>query len=415
MADVNWESDEVLSWEKLDRSPGLRHYDALMWRWTENIERYVLDVVFERRKDFGARLTSAILLAFSRLYQVVIQLRLFLWKQRIFRDYTLGCQIVSIGNLTVGGTGKTPVVEVFARALQQRGRRVAILSRGYKSAPRPLWERFLAALPPLQDQFPPKIVSDGQSLLLDSEQSGDEPYMLASNLKEVVVLVDKNRVKSGRYAIRHFGCDTLLLDDGFQYLALKSRMDVCLIDRTAPFGNHHLLPRGTLREPIANLSRAHYIFITKCTHMGAAKLRAMIRRFNPSAEIIECAHHPLYLQDVFAGDRHPLEILKGLRVAALSGIAAPEGFENGLRRLGADVIYAKQYADHHRYSQQEIINMINRSIRRSAQAIVTTEKDAVRFPKIDRRDIPMYFLRVEVRIVSGAMDFDEAVAKICHR
>ncbi len=356
-----------------------------------------------------------VLLALSKLYQLGVQVRLRLWQHRIFRDHTLGCQVVSIGNLSVGGTGKTPVVEVFARALQQRGRRVAILSRGYKSTPRPLWQRLVAKITLQEDRIPPKIVSNGRSLLLDSEQAGDEPYMLASNLKDVVVLVDKDRVKSGRYAISKYGCDTLLLDDGFQYLALKSRLDICLIDRNNPFGNHYLLPRGTLREPIANLKRAHYIFITKSSELGAKKLRKAIRQFNDQAEVIECAHQPLYLQDVFTGERHSLEKLQGRPIGAISGIAVPESFEEGLVGLGANLVYAKRYADHHRYSQQEIINMINRSLKRGATAILTTEKDAVRFPKIDRRDIPIYYLRVEIRIISGAKDFDDAVAKICHR
>ena len=386
-----------------------------MWQWTESVEQYVLDVIFERRHDFGARLTSGLLLSLSRIYAGAIQARLFLWRHRIFRDHTLGCQVVSIGNLTVGGTGKTPVVEVFARALQHAGRRVAILSRGYKSTPRPLWQRIVAKMTLQEDKIPPKVVSDGQSLLLDSEQAGDEPYVLASNLKDVVVLVDKDRVKSGRYAIQRFGCDTLLLDDGFQYLALKSRLDICLVDRNNPFGNHYLLPRGTLREPITNLKRASYIFITKSSKFGADKLRKAIRQFNETAEIIECAHHPLYLQDVFTGERHDLKRLVDLDVAALSGIAAPESFEDGLRGLGAKVVYRKAYADHHRYTQQEIINMINRSLKRGARAILTTEKDAVRFPKIDRRDIPVYFLRVEIRIIAGAKDFDDAVRTICHR
>ena len=386
-----------------------------MWQWTENVEQYVLDVIFERRKDFGARLTGAFLVGLSKIYEIAIQVRLFLWQHRIFRDHTLGCQVVSIGNLTVGGTGKTPVVEVFARALQQAGRRVAILSRGYKSTPRPLWQRIVAKVTFQEDKIPPKVVSDGQSLLLDSEQAGDEPYMHASSLKDVVVLVDKNRVKSGRYAIQRFGCDTLLLDDGFQYLALKSRLDICLIDRNNPFGNHYLLPRGTLREPISNLRRARYIFITKSSKFGADKLRKAIRQFNETAEIIECAHHPLYLQDVFTGERHDLKRLAGLDAAAISGIAAPESFEDGLRALGANLVYRKSYADHHRYTQQEIINMINRSLKRGAKAILTTEKDAVRFPKIDRRDIPVYFLRVEIRIIAGAKDFDDAVRTICHR
>ena len=137
-----------------------------MWQWTETVEQYILDVIFDRRHDFGARLTSAVLFGLSRIFQVIVQCRLWLWRHRIFRDHTLGCQVVSIGNLTVGGTGKTPVVEIFARALQQAGRRVAILSRGYKSTPRPFWQRVTAKIMFQEDQIPPKFVSDGQSLLL---------------------------------------------------------------------------------------------------------------------------------------------------------------------------------------------------------------------------------------------------------
>src|SRR5579862_5071304 len=279
-----------------------------MWQWTENVEQYVLDVIFERRRDLSARLTSAVLLGLSKIYQVGVQVRLRLWQHRIFRDHTLGCQVVSIGNLSVGGTGKTPVVEVFARALQQRGRRVAILSRGYKSTPKPFWQRFVAKVTLQED--PPKIVSDGRSLLLDSDQAGDEPYMLASNLKDVVVLVDKDRVKSGRYAISKFGCDTLLLDDGFQYLALKGRRhDVVLVDCQQPFGNGHLLPRGTLREPASHLARAHTIFITK-SDGNTVELRGRIARFNSEAAVIECVHHPLYLEDIFTGERKDLDFLR---------------------------------------------------------------------------------------------------------
>jgi tetraacyldisaccharide 4'-kinase len=258
-------------------------------------------------------------------------------------------------------------------------------------------------------------VSDGKSLLLDSEMAGDEPYMLASNLKDVIVLVDKNRVKSGRYAIEKFGCDTLLLDDGFQYWNLHGRRhDVVLIDRQQPFGNEHLLPRGTLREPPSHLARAQTIFITK-SDGKTAELRQRIARLNPDAAIIECKHHPLYLEDVFTGERHELDFLRGHKVASLSGIAQPESFEQSLVRLGAELVYSKRFLDHHRFTQQEIINVINRSKKRQADTIVTTQKDAVRFPKIDRRDLPIYFMRVEIQIVSGANDFQDCVRKICFR
>jgi tetraacyldisaccharide 4'-kinase len=383
--------------------------------WAENAETFVLEVIFEDRHDWKANLTRALLFGSSKLFQVAVKVRRTLYNWRILRDKTLGVQVIAIGNLTVGGTGKTPVVEKFARELRDAGRKVAILSRGYRSKPQPLHKKILNKILLRDDQTPPRIVSDGKSLLLDSELAGDEPYMLASNLKDVVVLVDKNRVKSGRYAIEKFGCDTLLLDDGFQYWDLRGRRhDVVLIDRQQPFGNEQLLPRGTLREPPSHLARAHTIFITK-SDGNTAELRERIAKLNATAAVIECVHQPLYFEDVFTGERKGLELLAGKRVASLSGIAQPESFENSLGKLGGELVYAKRFADHHRFSQQEIINAINRAKKRQAEIILTTQKDAVRFPKIDRRDLPFYFMRVEIKIVAGANDFQDCVRKICFR
>ena len=383
--------------------------------WAEALETFFLEVVLGERHDFKAKLTRAILFGGSKVFQVIVKLRRWLYNVRILRDKTLGVQVIAIGNLTVGGTGKTPVVEKFARELRDAGRNVAILSRGYRSKPAPLHRKFLNKILLREDQTPPRVVSDGKSLLLDSETAGDEPYMLASNLKDVVVLVDKDRVKSGRYAIEKFGCDTLLLDDGFQYWHLRGRRhDVVLIDRQQPFGNEHLLPRGTLREPPSHLARAQTIFITKSDGQ-TAELRARIAKLNSTAAVIECVHRPLYLEDVFTGECHVLEIVRGKKVASLSGIAQPESFEQSLGKLGGELVYSKRFADHHRFTQQEILNAINRSKKRQADLIITTQKDAVRFPKIDRRDLPFYFMRVEIQIVAGANDFQDCVRKICFR
>jgi len=302
-----------------------------------------------------------------------------------------------------------------SRELADQGRTVAILSRGYRSKPKPFHEWLTNKLLLRDDTTPPRVVSDGKSLLLDSEMAGDEPYMLASNLRDVVVLVDKDRVKSGRYAIEKFGCDTLLLDDGFQYWKLRGRRhDVVLVDCQQPFGNEQLLPRGTLREPPSHLARASTIFITKSNGSTEA-LRRRIQQYNSSASIIECVHHPLYFEDVFTGERQGLDFLKNKRVSSLSGIAQPESFEQGLQILGCELVYAKRFADHHRFSQQEILNVINRGKKRQAHVIVTTQKDAVRFPKLDRRDLPIYFMRVEIKILRGAKDFQDGVRQICFR
>jgi tetraacyldisaccharide 4'-kinase len=383
--------------------------------WTEVLETFVLEVIFEERKGKRAAILRGILQFGSKLFTVAVKFRRFLYNARILRDTTLGVQVIAIGNLTVGGTGKTPVVEKFARELRDAGRNVAILSRGYRSKPPPLHKSLLDHLLFRRDSTPPRVVSDGKSLLLDSEMAGDEPHMLASNLKDVVVLVDKDRVKSGRYAIEQFGCDTLLLDDGFQYWDLRGRRhDVVLIDRQQPFGNEHMLPRGTLREPPSHLSRAHTIFITK-SDGKTEELRQRITSLNPTAPIIECVHSPMYLEDVFTGERQTLDFIKGRKVASLSGIAQPESFEHSLGKLGAELVYSKRFADHHRFTQQEVLNAINRGKKRQAEIIVTTQKDAVRFPKLDRRDLPILFMRVEINIVSGADDFRDCVRKICFR
>jgi tetraacyldisaccharide 4'-kinase len=383
--------------------------------WTDDLYTFGLEVIFEQRRGKMAALLRSVLFVCSKIWQLAVKVRRFLYQVRILRDSTLGIQVIAIGNLTAGGTGKTPVVEKFARELQKQGRTVAILSRGYRSKPQPFADWLVNKLLFRSDTTPPRVVSDGKSLLLDSESAGDEPYMLASNLKDVVVLVDKDRVKSGRYAIENFGCDTLLLDDGFQYWRLAGRRhDIVLIDCQQPFGNEHIMPRGTLREPHSHLARANTIFMTKSDGNTAA-LRQRIGRYNSSAGIIECVHEPLYFEDVFTGEQKGLDFIRNKRVASLSGIAQPESFEQSLVRLQAELVYSKRFADHHRFTQQEMLNVINRSKKRQAEIIVTTQKDAVRFPKIDRRDLRIFFMRVEIKILSGAQDFDDCVRKICLR
>jgi len=378
----------------------------------ENLEQFGIDVVLGRRRGTRASILRTILYGLSFFYGRIVQLRLYFYRKRIFRERTLGCLVISVGNMTVGGTGKTPVVEKFARALQTGGRRVAILSRGYKSVPRK--RTFLERLLKLNID-PPRVVSDGKSVLLDPRTSGDEPYMLARNLHDVIVLVDKDRVKSGRYAIDKWKVDTLLLDDGLQYLHLKHRLDIVLIDRQAPFGNEFLLPRGTLREVPRNLRRASYIFITKSTSQPNEALIERIRRYNRTAEIIECAHRPLHLEDIYTGEQLPLERLRGAFVGSICGIAAPESFEDALKNLGARVDLASRFIDHHYYTEAELRSFINRCIRRDLAMVVTTEKDAVRMPRLPESEVkvPIYFMRVEIEILSGHESWEHCVARIC--
>ena len=228
----------------------------------ERLESYLVRLIQEpgadRDQPFGIRALLVFLKFASCLFAAAVAIRYFLYRTGLKRRYPLGIQVISIGNVTAGGTGKTPVTEIFARTLAAEGRKVAILSRGYRRKEAPWWVRMFT-----QVVTPPLVVSDGRHVLLDSATGGDEPYMLASNLPGVAVVVDRDRVKAGRYAIKRLGCDTLILDDGFQYQKLKHSIEVVLVDATNPFGNGHMLPRGVLREPARHLKRADIIFLTK--------------------------------------------------------------------------------------------------------------------------------------------------------
>ena len=384
-----------------------------MREWLESFEQFAIDVILDRRTGKRAAVFRSFLHLLSKLYGGLVDLRLLLYRNRILRERNLGCLVVSIGNLTVGGTGKTPVVEKFARSLQDGGRRVAILSRGYKSVKKPLLQRLIGKLQGKNEINPPRVVSDGRQLLLDSRTAGDEPYMLAANLKDIPVVVDKDRVKSGKHAISELNVDTLLLDDGLQYLKLRHRLDIVLVDRWQPFGTEKLLPRGTLREPAKNLKRASYIFITKCNGEPNDELKDRIRKYNQTAEIIECEHRPLHLQHIETREVLPLTAIQDKRVGTISAIAVPESFEHGIRKLGANLVATKRFLDHHRFTEQEILTFINCCIESDVDMIITTEKDSVRFPRLGRLDVPIYFLRVEIGILSNEESFDECVNRIC--
>lgn len=387
----------------------------LMKELIEEFERWGADVIFGRAKGFRATMMRFAMRALSGIFRMIVQIRIWRYRSGWRQQHHLGTKVVAIGNITVGGTGKTPVVELLSRTLRERGRRVAILSRGYKSKKldRPQkWQDTEGR--PIPGEKMPKVVSTGSALLLDSKYAGDEPFMLARNLDGVAVVVDKNRVKSGLFAVGQLGVDTLLLDDGMQYLDLAHSIDIVLVDSGSPFGTEALLPRGTLREPPKNLRRASYILITKCDGSSNEALINRIRKYNKTAEIIECTHGPIYLEDVFTRERRPLDFLKDKWVGAISAIAVPEAFEKSLERLGARVEIRRRFSDHYRFSRKEVEKFMQRCVERDMEMIVTTEKDAVRFPKPASIDVPVYFLRIEVEILKGQEIWDDLIDRICN-
>lgn len=378
-------------------------------------EQWGTEVIFGRARGFRATVMRMLLWVLSGLFRFIVYIRLSRYRSGAKKQTYLGTQVISIGNLTVGGTGKTPVVELIARALQKRGRHPAILSRGYKSQKLDQaqeWRRKDGGeVIPAEEM--PKVVSEGGKPLLSVTYAGDEPWMLANNLPGVSVVVDKNRVKGGSFAISELEADTLILDDGMQNLALAHSVDVVLIDQNAPFGTGQMLPRGTLREPARNLCRADYIFITKCDGSSNEVLIKKMRRFNRHAEIIECTHGPQYLEDAFTGERASLGFLQDKYIAAISGIAVPASFENLLKNLGAQVEFHRVFSDHYTFNQSDIDGFMRRCVRRDIDLIVTTEKDAVRFIKPTELDVPVYFLRIEVDILEGHEVWERLVDRIC--
>lgn len=385
---------------------------SVVGQWLADFENFTIDVINGRRRGGRARAWSGVLWCLSLIFRLVVNVRSALYRVGILRANHLGCLVIVVGNLTVGGTGKTPVVEKLARSLRDRGRKVAILSRGYKSKKEPAfrkWWRWVTHTEPDK----PREVSNGREVLLDAHVAGDEPYMLARNLPGVVVLTDKDRVKAGLFAIKEYGCDTLILDDGFQYYKLKDHLQVLLIDKTNPFGNGQLLPRGLLREPIRHLQRASYVFFTKSDGTPDPALEAVVRQYKPNLDLIECKHAPQYLQRIGIDERRPLSDLEGRTVNALSAIAVPESFESFLENLGARINRRHRYLDHHRFAPWELEEIARKAVADGVDYLVTTEKDAVRLPDDWELPVPIFYLRVEIKILAGVDDFEAAVSRIC--
>ncbi|MDR2576561.1 MAG: tetraacyldisaccharide 4'-kinase [Puniceicoccales bacterium] len=383
----------------------LRHFDR-------TLERFVTDILYERRRSSGTVICGFFLLTLSLPFRALTVLRRFFYGRRIFRSQYLGCAVISVGNLTVGGTGKTPVVEMLARELQRHGRKVAILSRGYRSRTEFFLTRWLR--PITHGEEPPqRIVSDGHNILLNSAEAGDEPFMLAKNLPGVVVLTGKNRVRSGKYAVKKFDCDTLILDDGFQHLRLQSHLNLLLIDKGNPFGCGHLLPRGILRESPTELRRATHILLTKSDGQRNEALETyLLDHRRDGTPILECRHAPRCLCEVHGQEKISVGKMRGHRIAAFSGIAAPENFETFFNKCGAELVYKHRFPDHYRFTEEDIGRIFERAQACNAEWVVTTEKDAVRLLPGWFYPLPTYFLRIEIEIFRGNNEFQRLIASI---
>jgi tetraacyldisaccharide 4'-kinase len=311
--------------------------------------------VHERR---GLSVASAPLALLSLFYGLGVRLRLFAYRR--MRRRSLPGFVVSVGNLTVGGTGKTPAACMLAEWAVSEGYSAAILSRGYGG------------------RYMDKVleVSDGKVITATAVEAGDEPYLMAKKLHGVPVIISKKRHLAGLHAHEKFGTNFFILDDGFQHLALKRDLDLVLLDSSSPFGNGHLLPWGPLREPATELKRADALILTRSGQNATGNdLSKDLQRRSPGKPLFRSEHAPEKVLFPNKEEVFDPEFLKGKRVLAFAGIARPEAFKETLIRLGAEVVSFKGYADHHAYKTNDMQELSSEKARLKAAYLLTTEKE----------------------------------------
>jgi 3-deoxy-D-manno-octulosonic-acid transferase len=338
-----------------------------------------------RRTADGGRRTLWILTIFSWLYRLGCAIRLFLYRCGVRQEKRLGAKVISVGNITVGGTGKTPLVIYLAEKLKERNKKVAILSRGYKRKNK----KMLELTQKTRDEF-------------TWEDVGDEPYLISQRLSDVPIIVSKHRNISGQYAIEKYGTQILILDDGFQHLRLFRNLDIVVIDAVNPFGNGKFLPVGRLREPLSSLKRADVYILTKTDQVSkVSELIDTLKKYNSHAPVVESIYKIRSMENLFDGSSVNLKDVENKKALVFSGIGNPLSFENSLKPLKIRTLKHQRFRDHYPYRQNDILHLIDQANSLRADFIVTTEKDSVRIPLIKEQEIPIYVLKIEIKITNG--------------
>lgn len=351
----------------------------MQWEACSVLNRAALeDIMYGRR---NSTLVGAVLLLLSLCYGVLIGLRGAAYRFGVLKKRALPIRVISIGNITLGGTGKTPAVIAAVSLLQRRGMRPIVLSRGYGRA----------------DESVITVAMNPGASAEDRAMLGDEPSLIAQLLPGVPVAVGRDRYAAALQALKRCHPDVAVLDDGFQHLRLHRDLDIVLLDARHPFSTGRLFPAGILREPLSSLRRAHVILLTRT---GEGEDTALVRRQVASltdAPVLTSRHVPVGLREIATGIARPLSALSGAKVLAFSGIARPESFLALLRELGAVITTAASYPDHHDYSQAEITGMVNAAREGGAAMVVTTDKDGVKL----RSTAPpgVWTLRISLEVV----------------
>ncbi len=327
-------------------------------------------------RDEGIGPVSRLLLrTLSLFYGAAVRVRLFLYAARILRKKRLPATVISVGNITVGGTGKTPMAMHLAGYFTEVGKKVVILSRGYRGKAKGA-----------------SIVSDGRDILLTPEEAGDEPCLMAERLKGVPVIVSPDRVRGGSLAIEKFSPDVIILDDGYQHIRLRRDLNILLVDSIEGFGNGFLLPRGILREHPGAIKRADVAMVK------GGNLRRQDKELlkGYGIPVLSFEYRPAGVVDARTGIVHSTELLKDKTVVAMAGVANPNPFFKSIERLGAEAIRTLAYPDHHAYSEADLTAIAGAA--KGADMVITTEKDAVKLRALVPDKLPLYALRIAVEI-----------------
>ncbi|MCI0494395.1 tetraacyldisaccharide 4'-kinase [candidate division KSB1 bacterium] len=345
---------------------------------------------------FENRIYRSLCYPLSLIYGVIIWIRNKCYDKNIFRSFKLKeSRVISVGNISVGGTGKTPVIKFLADYLKAEGFKVAILSRGYK-----------------RKSKGSVVVSDGTRILNDIHQTGDEPFLLAMNLPDVPIVVESDRYKGALLIVARFQPDVILLDDGFQHRRLSRDVDIVTVDASTGFGSGLLLPVGFLREPLSSLRRANLIWLTRVNQgIDPNALISRIKKIT-QAPVLLSNHRPAELIHANTHDHLPLSFLRQKKVLLFSGIANHTAFENTVKVLGSNIIFHKKFPDHHHYHAHDIQTIAALAEKNNIQLILTTEKDFVRLKDLITDNFQIYYLTIEIQLCDHEDDLKNILASI---
>lgn len=334
-------------------------------------------------------------LSFSALlYSAAIRLRNLFYDHGLLGQAGLRCPVISVGNLSVGGTGKTPMVIHLAGLMAGWGLKPAVLSRGYRGG----------------SGKKVNVVSDGRSILSGPGDGGDEPLLIAGRLPAVPVLTGPRRSVTGEYALSHFGIDIVILDDGFQHRSLQRNLDIVLLDGRLPLGNGRLIPRGPLREPFSSLKRADLIVLTRAVTGEKTPFESRLAEELPSIPVFKSCHSPRRLTEGRENSR-PLSDLAGRKIYAFAGVARPDSFRESIESLQGTIVGFRVFPDHHRYRSEDLAELEKEARSLGADLVLTTEKDGVKLTPHGEFASRVWTLGIELEIIEEAERFETVIRK----